>query len=57
MLSLHCTVIRDNVEQEIDAEQLVLGDIVLLEIGDKVPADLRLIESVNLKADESALAK
>jgi Ca2+-transporting ATPase len=55
MLSLRCTVVRDNIEQEIDAKQLVPGDIVLLEIGDQVPADLRLLETVNLKIDESVL--
>ena len=55
MLSPKCRVIRDGQKTEIDSTQLVAGDIVILEIGDIVPADLRLIESVNLKADESAL--
>jgi Ca2+-transporting ATPase len=55
MLSLHCNVLRDGVKKEIDSVMLVPGDIVFLEIGDKVPADLRLIEAVNLKMDESAL--
>ncbi|HHO69218.1 MAG TPA: HAD family hydrolase, partial [Gammaproteobacteria bacterium] len=55
MLSPRCTVLRDGSEQVIDASQLVPGDLVLLEIGDRVPADLRLVEAVNLKADESAL--
>ena len=40
---------------EIDAQELVIGDIVLLESGDKVPADLRLIDSRNLTVDESLL--
>jgi Ca2+-transporting ATPase len=55
MLSPRCKVLRDGKEAEIDAAMLVPGDIVLLEIGDRAPADLRLIEAVNLKIDESAL--
>ena len=55
MLSPHCRVIRDGRMQEIDAALLVPGDIVLLDSGASVPADLRLIESVNLKTDEAAL--
>ena len=49
------TVIRDGARQEIEAEQLVPGDIVTLEAGDMVPADARIIESVSLKVEESAL--
>jgi len=41
--------------QEIEATQLVPGDIVLFEAGDRVPADCRMIESVNLRAEEAAL--
>ena len=48
-------VLRDGRESEIPARELVAGDIVLLETGDRVPADGRLIEAVNLKTDESAL--
>ena len=55
MLYPTCKVLRDLREEIIDAKLLVPGDIVLLEIGDKVPADLRLLESVNLKIDESSL--
>ena len=55
MLAPRCRVLRDGEERRIDASRLVPGDIVFLEIGDLVPADLRLIEAVNLKADESAL--
>lgn len=55
MLSLHCKVLRDGEKKSIDSTELVPGDIVLLEIGDKIPADIRLVEAVNLKADESAL--
>ncbi|WP_200762994.1 HAD-IC family P-type ATPase [Nitrosophilus alvini] len=55
MLSPRCKVIREGREKEIEARFLVPGDLVKLQIGDKVPADLRLIEAVNLKADESVL--
>lgn len=55
MLSPKCRVVRDGKKMEIDSVYIVPGDIVLLEIGDVVPADLRLIEAVNLKVDESAL--
>jgi Ca2+-transporting ATPase len=48
-------VIRGGREVEVDAEDLVPGDIILLKMGTKVPADARLIEAINLKADESAL--
>lgn len=55
MLAPRCRAIRDGNEQEIDAELLVPGDIVQIETGDRVPADLRLIRCMNLKMDESAL--
>ncbi|MBQ7249995.1 MAG: cation-translocating P-type ATPase [Bacilli bacterium] len=49
------TVRRDGKIVEIRAEQLVVGDIVILEEGRTVPADLRLIKSVAMKADEASL--
>jgi len=55
MLSPTCTVLRDGALGDVDSVDLVPGDIVLLEIGDRVPADLRLVESLNLKVDESVL--
>lgn len=55
MLSPQCKVIRDGYERIIGAVELVPGDIVLLDIGDRVPADMRLIETQNVKIDESAL--
>lgn len=48
-------VVRDGIPQTVPASELVVGDIVLLEAGDSVPADLRLIESAALKVEESAL--
>jgi Ca2+-transporting ATPase len=48
-------VIRNEQVISIDSKELVPGDIVLLEAGDYIPADIRLFESVNLKVDESAL--
>lgn len=51
----HARVIRDGQEKVIDAATLVLGDIILLEAGDFVPADARLLRSVSLKSEESAL--
>ncbi|HWQ18777.1 MAG TPA: HAD-IC family P-type ATPase [Methanotrichaceae archaeon] len=48
-------VIRDGTELEADAEELVPGDIVLLESGSKVPADVRLISAQGLRVDESLL--
>ena len=53
--STKAKVLRDGREEVIDAENLVPGDIILLEEGDKVPADARLIETINLEMDESAL--
>ena len=55
MLSLTATVLRDGKRIAIPAETLVPGDIVYLQSGDKVPADLRLLETKNLRVDESAL--
>ncbi|MDO4300010.1 MAG: cation-translocating P-type ATPase [Clostridia bacterium] len=48
-------VIREGKELEINAEDLVRGDIIILEAGDIVPADCRIIEGVALKTDESLL--
>ncbi|MDG4476518.1 cation-translocating P-type ATPase [Thiovibrio frasassiensis] len=52
---VHCRVRRDGQAQEISAEQLLPGDIVLLEVGDVITADLRIITSSKLEADESVL--
>ena len=55
MLSAEARTVRGGETRMIPAEQLVPGDIVLLESGDKIPADLRLIEAKNLRAEEAAL--
>ncbi|MBR3961581.1 MAG: cation-translocating P-type ATPase, partial [Clostridia bacterium] len=55
MSAPHARVIRDGVEQIIDASDLVPGDIIRLEAGDFVPADARLLQSAGLKSEESAL--
>ena len=55
MSAPHARVIRDGVEKIIMSAELVPGDIIKLEAGDFVPADARLLKSVNLKSEESAL--
>lgn len=55
LIEVKTEVLRDNEEQEIDASDLVVGDIVLLSSGNKISADLRLIETSNLAVDESIL--
>ena len=55
MSSPTCVARRDGKLIELKAEELVVGDIVILEEGRTVPADLRLTEAINLKTDESSL--
>lgn len=55
MLSPQASVLRDGKRQTISAEDLVPGDIVMLESGDRVPADLRLLEAKRLRTEEAAL--
>ena len=49
------TVLRGGEKQRMNADELVIGDIIYLETGDLVPADARLVEAVSLKCDEAAL--
>ncbi len=51
----HARVIREGQEQEIDAREVIPGDLVILKTGSRVPADARLIESEELQIDESTL--
>jgi magnesium-transporting ATPase (P-type) len=55
LLSPRATVLRDGRRRDVPAEDLVPGDVVLLASGDKVPADLRLMECRNLRIEEAAL--
>ncbi|WP_025724699.1 cation-translocating P-type ATPase [Acholeplasma granularum] len=55
MSNPHATVLRDGKEVIVDVDKVVVGDIVVLHAGDYIPADIRIIESINLKTDESAL--
>jgi sodium/potassium-transporting ATPase subunit alpha len=55
MMAADATVIRNGVEMKILAEKIVVGDLVVLTYGTKVPADLRLIECADLRFDRSML--
>ncbi len=55
LIKYNVKVFRDNEETIIDSSLLVPGDIVLLESGDHIPADIRIINSSNLQVDESVL--
>ncbi len=55
MLSSHATVLRDGKRLNLPAEELVPGDIVYLQTGDKVPSDIRLFKIKELRIDEAAL--
>jgi P-type Ca2+ transporter type 2C len=55
MAALTASVIRENREMEIPAREIVPGDIVILNTGDRIPADLRLIETHNLSTLEASL--
>jgi len=55
-LNAHMTVVlRNGAKESVDAVELVPGDILMLEAGDLIPADARIVESVNLKVEESIL--
>lgn len=55
MTCSEAVVIRDNEPRKITANELTIGDVVILEEGDIIPADLRLLKSYNLMVDESTL--
>ncbi len=55
MAAPNAQVIRNGRQFSVPARELVVGDIVLLEAGNYIPADMRLVESVNLKVEEASL--
>jgi P-type Ca2+ transporter type 2C len=55
MLESFSTVLRDAKEQQVSSKTLVVGDIVLLETGEKIPADCIILESKELMVNESIL--
>jgi Ca2+-transporting ATPase len=55
MAATTATVLRDAVEVKIPSRELVPGDVILLHTGDRVPADARLLESMNIQVEEAAL--
>jgi P-type Ca2+ transporter type 2C len=55
MTSISAVVIRDGETTKIDANELTIGDVVIIEEGDNIPADIRLLKSYDLTIDESAL--
>ncbi len=55
MIAPHAVVVRDGERHTIDAREIVPGDIIVLEAGDKVPADLRILRARGLTADEAIL--
>lgn len=55
VLTVNSTVLRNGQRRSIPANELTVGDVILLQSGDKVPADLRLLQTRELQIDESAL--
>ncbi|CAJ0579123.1 unnamed protein product, partial [Mesorhabditis spiculigera] len=53
MLATHCHVIRGGMTQRISSENLVIGDLVKIQFGDRIPADLRLLQTDSLRLDTS----
>ncbi|KAL4441170.1 hypothetical protein ABPG74_002120 [Tetrahymena malaccensis] len=55
LLPQKCTVLRNGIIRHIDSFRLVVGDIVLIKAGEKIPADIRILESSEMKVDNSPL--
>jgi sodium/potassium-transporting ATPase subunit alpha len=56
LIALRCRVIRDGESNEVEARELVPGDVIVLEEGDLVPADARLLEAFEVEVDNSSLS-
>lgn len=54
-LTSHCIVIRDGTKEIIQAEEVVVGDLIMLTMGERVPADARIVQAHDLKIDEAML--
>jgi sodium/potassium-transporting ATPase subunit alpha len=54
-IPLETTVIRDGIEKSISSVKLVRGDVVKIECGKKIPADVRIVQSNGMKVDNSSL--
>ena len=50
-----CTVLRDGLQRSLKASRLVRGDVVLLKAGDRIPADIRIVQSYDMKVENAAL--
>lgn len=55
LTSPEATVMRDGAEKEVPSKELVPGDLILIQTGDRIPADARVVKEFNLKTDESSL--
>ena len=55
MLPSSCTVVRDGSVVKIPAAKLVRGDLVEISDGERIPADLRIIQSLNMRVDNSSI--
>lgn len=55
MVTTEATVVRSGIKKRVPSKELVAGDVVILRSGDKVPADLRLYQTRDLRIDESML--
>ena len=55
LIKVRCKVLRDGKEKVVNSEDVTIGDIIILESGNKIVADARIIESLNLSIDESIL--
>lgn len=55
MIPSGCSIIRDGTNTTIDPMKLVPGDVIAIKSGDKIPADVRIIQSIEMKVDNSAL--